>query len=217
LVDEVAGVKANTGADVENTDFFGHEPRHLLNVKTESFIGCLTMNILDPPEGTIWGQFNSRVVSMSHVNKLFEKFKARLDNCVDDNAMHIAVKRKWVKNISAAEKIHRVDGQTIDAVPELELTAEGMREIKKNKLWVMGGNHRRLALKKLVDELRESLEKSRSKAERLRELATAKGNKGPSETQAKNAEKAVDDLTKRISDSSKWAVTLYDLGAQTID
>ena len=214
----VAAAGGNTGEDVED-DFFGQDPDTLLKIKAESFIGCLTMNILEPPQGTLWGYFNNRAMVPSHVAKLHQKFKIRLDNCVDENVMHIAVKRKWVKNISQAEEIQRVDGRSIDTVPEMELTADGVKEIKKEKLFVMGGNHRRLALQKFVDELQVLLKDAQANAGHPNATTVSKPKKGQSKGQPENkdeAEKLVAELTTRISNSSKWAVYLYDLGAQII-
>src|ERR1700684_2098111 len=55
----VAAAGGNTGEDVED-DLFGQDPDTLLKIKAESFIGCLTMNILEPPQGTLWGYFYNR-------------------------------------------------------------------------------------------------------------------------------------------------------------
>ena len=207
-----APVKDNTGEDAEGKEYFRFDREYLLNIKTLSFLGCATMNILEPPEGTKWGHFNNRKVIPKHVDVLLARFRTSLDNCIDENIMHIAVKNHWVQNLNAIKSLRSVDGQNINTVPEMVLTPEGVEEIKKDALWVMGGNHRQLTLKKLIDKKREDLAKLKTKAMKLRADAINKNNKEPFNTRAVDAENDVEKLDVEIKRNSKWAVCLYDRG-----
>jgi hypothetical protein len=136
----------DTGSGIDPDVFFGHEMKTLQDANRESFIGCLKINIVDPPEGSVWGHFNDRVVNKSWVTNLARSFREKIRNCKDRYRMDIAVRRSWVENLAEAKRFKEVTGVGIANVPELKLTAAGKKEILEQDLWFMGGNHRRVAL-----------------------------------------------------------------------
>lgn len=148
----------DTGDIVDAKIFFGEEKDTLKKIKESSFIGYLKMNIVNPPEGTTWGYFNDRPVNQAWVSGLAEMFvNDKLHNCEERYAMDIAVNRSWVNNLVDAESIRELSGKDLQHMPQLQLTTEGQRAILEDGLWVMGGNHRRLALISYVDWLKYEL------------------------------------------------------------
>ena len=184
-------------------------------MKTASCLGCLTMDILDPPIGTKWGQFNDRRVDHEWVQKLANRFdNHKLDNCTDGTVMEIAIRPHWVASVGKA--IPKVDGKYIHQVNELELTPIGKREILQDKLWVLGGNHRRLALEVYIGRLKTQLDQLKGKDLKLK-AKLAKSRRVVGSTRAETlSTKAVADMEEKIRNSSKWAVRLYDRGEQTV-
>ena len=157
----------NTGAGLDADEFFGFSLEKLRSMRTASCLGCLTMNILDPPIGTKWGHFNYRRVDEDWVGKLTDRFgREKLDHCTDGTTMEIAVRPHWVANLK--ETLDKVDSKYIHQVDKLELTPIGRQEIMQEKLWVLGGNHRRLALKLHVAKLRVKLERLKEEDVHLR-------------------------------------------------
>ena len=184
-------------------------------MKTASCLGCLTMDILDPPIGTKWGQFNDRRVDHEWVQKLADSFENhKLDNCTDGTVMEIAIRPHWVASLGKA--IPKVEGKYTHQVNELELTPIGKREILQDKLWVLGGNHRRLALEVYIGRLKTQLDQLKGKDLKLK-AKLAKSRRVAGSTRAETlSTKAVADMEEKIRNSSKWAVRLYDRGEQTV-
>ena len=148
----------DTGDIMDAKKFFGLNMDLLKHIKAASLIGHLKMNIVRPPEGTIWGHFNDRAVNWSWVSGLVNDFPERLNNCDDKFVMEMAVKRFWVLNIADAEDNRILSGKNITELPKLQLTEEGLHNILTEDLWVMGGNHRRLALIEYNTQLNERIE-----------------------------------------------------------
>ena len=201
----------NTGAGLDADEFFGFSLEKLRSMRTASCLGCLTLDILDPPAGTKWSHFNDRRVDQDWLRKLTDKFGGeKLDHCTDGTAMEIAVRPHWVANLKKA--LDKVDGKYIHQVDELELTPIGRQEIMQENLWVLGGNHRRLALKSHVAKLRVKLEQLKEEDVHLR-AKTVKAGQVVGSTKAEAlSKKALEDMEVNIKNSSKWAVRLYDRG-----
>ena len=212
----------DTGAGIDVNFFFGHKMATLQDIQKASFMGCLKMNIVVPPEGSIWGHFNDRVVNTAWVVTLARSFHHKIHNCENKFRMDIAVRRSWVKNIASAKKFEDVTGMQIADVPELELTATGKREIIDQDLWFMGGNHRRLALIWYVSLLKKELQilenqlstedvaMGRSSAPAISGVGAASTS---GDTPMTTLQIRVRDLKLVIEESCMWTVGIYDRGA----
>lgn len=66
--------------------------------KSEAQFGYLSMNLYNPPREATWGIYNDRKVSPGWVQKLSDMYRARIENCLADDAIEVAVKREWLKN-----------------------------------------------------------------------------------------------------------------------
>jgi hypothetical protein len=145
----------DTGDILNAKIFFGEQKDTFKLIKESSFLGYLKMNIIDPPEGTTWGYFNDWAINQAWVTRLAEMFvNGKLHNCEEKYSMDIAVKRSWVNNLVDAENTQELSGKDIRYLPRLQLTTEGQQAILEEELWVMGGNHRRLALISYIDWLK---------------------------------------------------------------
>lgn len=220
--------------------------KELRGIIRDTKLGYMSMDIIDHPRGAIWGQWNDRLVQTGWVSGLVTAFTKRFDNCLDENAMDIAVDPKWLVRVVKKPKADNADasiadpddpdaaipidnelnancywdtvnGYDIDDVPEIRFTAEGLEAIKEDNLWVLGGNHRRLALHKYLQLLKENLdEQSKTLAEKRREDM----NGGPTgggqvgllmdEHSAMAAE--IERKTEALFMKQKWTVRLYNRG-----
>jgi hypothetical protein len=172
----------------------------------------MAMSLYDPPKGAFWGEFNDRPLNQDHVATLARDFGARLDNCEDKTALDAAVKREWIKNIEDA--IETADGTTINDVPLMELTEEGLAVISPNNLWILSGNHRRMALIQHVADLKKELADTMTSLNNIevekKELEGDIAGKLGQEVERLNEKAKV--LGKRIESSYKWVIRLYDRG-----
>lgn len=190
-----------------NGKFFDFELKELRAKKAQAQIGYLSMDLYKPPDGAFWGKWNNRRVIPSWISGLVATFKSSgVDNCADSTAIDVAVKREWVANL--AEKCSTVEGKSIDEVPEMRFTDEGAKEIKPENLWILGGNHRRIALAHYLDGLAKEINALND------EIADHQGNRAGSENgDVKAAQDRVRSLEEKISSSRMWVVRLYDRGA----
>lgn len=205
--------------------FFGHQIKTLQIIQKESFLGCLKINVVDPPEGSVWGHFNDRAVNQAWVIGLLKSFQDEIGNCDNKFRMDIVVKRSWVDNLKEAEQYPDVTGMRITELPELKLTDTGKQEILEEELWFMGGNHRRLALIWYVGLLKNELQKleeqlaaedvSMGRTSALATFADASGTASTSApTQMTPLQLEVRNKKQQIEESCMWMVGLYDRGAQ---
>jgi hypothetical protein len=200
---------------LEGTKFSGFEKTHLRDKKREAVMGFMSMNILEPPYGANWGQFNDRPIDEKAVSALAKAFSTNMDHCTDGNAIDVAVKKYWIKNIDHLERT--VEGKSIKEVAEVEFTEEGLAEIKDNNLWMLGGNHRRHALKKYVGGLKAELE-AKNKGITQMVAKTRKGDLSEAlATGLTTQQMEASNLKKQIEVSCKWVVRLYDRGTQSIN
>jgi hypothetical protein len=194
----------------EGTKFHGFEKAQLRDKKREAMIGFMSMNILEPPDGAFWGQFNNRPVDEKAVSNLAKAFSSNMDHCTDGNAIDVAVKRYWIKDV---DQSHRsVEGMSIEEVAKVEFTQEGLAEIKGNNLWMLGGNHRRQALTKYVGTLTADL-KTKNKEIMTLDMEMRKGDpNGALAMELTTQRIEVSKLKKKVEQSCKWVVRLYDRG-----
>jgi hypothetical protein len=171
--------------------------------KSQAFRGYLAMNILSPPVGTIWGEFNDRRLEHGAVKKLLRDFRGDLENSTDDYAIEVAIRHSWLKVREGSEKGSEyddtVEGKTIDKVKRLELNETDAEAIAEQKIWMLGGNHRRAALELLVEEKKDKLEQQKKKTT-------------TSEDAKRELEDKVKELEQEVERASHWAIKVYDRG-----
>jgi hypothetical protein len=185
---EKAGI--NTGAGVNAGLIFRKPIKECKKLAGRAFLGYLAMDVLNPPTGSVWGEFNDRIVDEESIKKLKIKFLEDLANCDEDTTMSVAVKKAWVSNLEKSTR--DVDSIYIHELPLLELTPEGETAIPQEKLWFFSGNHRRTALQRYVDELKKGL--------------------GEEDGVMLGSEEDRKALREKIRMSSRWAVKMYDRG-----
>ena len=193
-------VNTGEGLDVNPDIFFGKDVGEIEKLKGRAFLGYLTMNVVDPPDGALWGVFNDRPIKPNWVKDLIKDYARKIVQ-TESTAMQIAVKRHWIANITEAEGIKSLDGIAIANVPEMKLTSEGEVEIPQVHLWVMGGNHRRLALKAYIDNLKTQFQKLEKKSV------------GKAKAKVEENQKKLQEMKDKVEKTSpNWVVELYDRG-----
>lgn len=219
LADIPAAVDGEAGEDrgeaIDADMYFGFEITDVRQNKELASLGKYTMDIVTPPEGTIWGQFNDRRIDPGWVKKLHTAFKGIVDNCVDSTTIDVIVKRGWVTNLPKTfeERLQRVDGMALEKVPKVEFSPEGLAEMAREGLWVLGGNHRHEALKLYIAEEEQKLEEAKGAISKIQKSANATGNVTKATNEAEKWQKVAHDLEKKIARSRRWVVNLYDKGA----
>ena len=101
----------------------GYDITYLLSKKEAAKLGMMRMNLYDSPKEGKWGEYNDRVINDPWVKSLIEAYKDRLWNCTSDTALDIALKPEWLEN--RGSMMDKVDGKTIDEVPDMLFTEEG--------------------------------------------------------------------------------------------
>ena len=219
LIDE--GIESGTYFDIDITK--------LRAKKHEAQLCFMSMNIIDPPDGAFWGKFNDRVLVKGWVSTLVKLFE-HVDNCADDTSMSVAVKREWIEGLADKDEsgqyvdklgyiknFQSVEGKTITEIPEIRFTAKGLKEIEPRNLWVLGGNHRREAMKIVVEGLKQELANKKSHHEKLKAAIPIEDQLGPKGDEIDAAAAEIREIERKISNNSKWAVRLFDRGARSIE
>ncbi|KAH9028303.1 hypothetical protein EDB85DRAFT_1892595 [Lactarius pseudohatsudake] len=184
------------------TTFGQFEKAELRESKKEAEMGYMTMNLASPPSGAYWGRFNDRVVNEDWVKSLMEAYSRCLDNCLDDTAVDVAVKRSWIRN--AENIVPSVEGKNVKTVGKIEFTSQGKEEMGSDNLWILGGNHRRQALLRHLEGRQKELDKLKN------QLAKKEGKGGEDDEEVEAMRKDVREKEEEISTNSLWAVRLYD-------
>jgi hypothetical protein len=208
--------KATSGDKDSKAQLSGFEIEELRAIKADAFIGFRVMKMDPPPDGAYWGKFNDRVVEEKWVNALATDFERDLDNCAEDTTMEIVVYRKWLAELEEGEvEVNVLEGKRLNQVPALRLTPSGQKEASDENLWVMGGNHRRLALGKFLEKMRAELEKDEADLEKVTEAnKKAMDPEGEGENEENKLKKEVSRKREVINKAQKWVVKVYDRGAQ---
>ncbi|KAI9442816.1 hypothetical protein BJY52DRAFT_1194722, partial [Lactarius psammicola] len=186
----------------EGTKFGDYEKAELRERKKAAELGYMAMNLVEPPEGAFWGRYNDRKVDTDWVSSLTESFLGCLENCTDSTAIEVAVKKDWL--VDANLIVPSVEGKKIENIAKIEFTEKGKKEIGKNNLWVLGGNHRREALIKHVRVKQKELEKVKRQAEKKE----AQG--GEEDQELDGLKRAAKQLEEEFETASMWAIRLYD-------
>jgi hypothetical protein len=197
---------------LDDNKFFGFDVVALRKSKMDAWIGYLAMDIIDPPDGAIWGKFNNRALDHNWIRSMTETFATRVDNCLDLCSMEVAVDPCWL--IDSHSALKSVDGLTVDKVPVMKFTPQGEIAIKHNNLWMLGGNHRRLALIKYIKSLEEKVALSKEAIVTTKDDNTDKDDSDPDFNKKLNElQDSVKELEDKIASSRMWTVKLYDRGA----
>jgi hypothetical protein len=208
--------------------FFDYDITDLRAEEQKAFLGYMSMDVVDPPTGALWGKWNCRDLDPGFVNTLANDYMSRLDNCSEEHSMGIAVRQRWLQKGSDGKVPFwsYIKGKNIEEVPMITFNREGMEAIRGNELWVLEGNHRRLGLAKCIRNMEQELEDTKQKISEIKKgkyKAPKDDENGESESEAskevaapkalKAAEERVAYLEKMIKTTShKWAIRLYDRG-----
>lgn len=195
---------------IDQEYFNGFLQKDLEGYKEEAGLGYLVMDIVDPPKGAFWGKYNDRRLQMAWVNDLAEKFKANLDSCSNLTAIEVAVRQPWVKNLDQAVK--SAARLTTITLPRVEFTELGLEEIANDNLWVLGGNHRREALKKFTREMSGKIQSNSKAIGRLEAQRNRQGEDSEREQDLKDLKDKNKELVDVLSHAPRWAIHLYDRG-----
>jgi hypothetical protein len=202
---------ADVHAILQEDTFMGFTLEELRSKKHAAYIGYLSINLYDPPKEATWGKHNDRTVNPGWVSQLVKDFAKRVDNCTNEDALEVAVRRAWVKNIDLV--LPMVNDKTIGDVPEIEFTREGMEAIQPDNLVMLGGNHRRLAVKIFVDTVQKQLEQTSKKRDEKASQAHKQSDvSGTTAQELKKLEGKVEWLEKKLKSSQHWVIALYDIG-----
>lgn len=194
--------------------FFGFDLKELRAAKGKALMGFVSMNVVNPPAGTVWGKFNNRKVDANWVSQMTERFASHLDSCAEENSMDVALDPDWL--FSKDPLISVIDGNAMEEVPALKFTKQGEVEIKNNNLWMLSGNHRRLALCQHVAKMKAVVESAK---ETIKGFTEGKSDEDMaklddvSREKMTQAEQVVNTTEPKILKSSMWTVRVFNRGA----
>jgi len=183
--------------------------------KQEAYLGFLSMHIIDPPEGAVWGIFNNRVVDHPWIKSMSETFVNNLDCCTDSHSMDAALDPAWL--VDPTTVLSTVEGLKVEEVPVMTFTPEAKLHLKKNKcLWMLGGNHRRLALIKYIEKLQAEAAQTKVGIEKVigGKSDVDISNMDPDQiSMIRDAQRTVKRLEEKIATTGLWPIKVYDRGA----
>jgi hypothetical protein len=219
----VAASQQNSKANDEGLEggyYFGFPIRQLRQKKEEACLGYLSMNVIAPPDGAFWGKFNNRALDQNWIKSLADTFETNLDNCTTKTAMDIAIDPDWLVPKIKIERT--VEGMLLKDVSMIEFNPEGLRAIKDKNLWVLGGNHRRIALaafrdrmKDTVAEMNAAIDAVKKRLDELSEEEAQDLDNDPTEV-IEELSANVERLEDKILVTSMWAMRLYDRGTSPV-
>ncbi len=143
-----------------------------------------------------------------------DTFITSTKNYVDKHAMDIVLDPEWLED---PEGIHpTIDGFAPEQINELKFSKKGAEEIKNKNLWILSGNHRRLALVRHVERMEKELKDQRDTIDDIKggktEVELHALPEAPKERLRKAQEIAVV-LEAMIKLRTYWTVHIYDRGA----
>ena len=198
---------------VQEDHFMGFPLEKLRGKKQEAFIGYLSLNLYDPPKQAVWGRYNDRPVNPDWVTGLVNSYTKRLDNCTGEDALEVVVKKEWIQNVDDILTI--VNDKKIEEVAEMVFTRKGEEAIDPDNLVMLGGNHRRLALKVFVDKMKEQLENERMQLQTKSAQAHKRSDiTGLIGDEVVELTKKVEWFERKLALSQHWVIALYDIGTQ---
>jgi hypothetical protein len=185
----------------------------LRKLKEDFSLGYLGMNLVNPPVGAYWGKYNDRELDDTWVKKLCDSFSHDLDNCDDNTAIAVAIDMNWLSKESIPVK--SIAGKTIDDIPMVQFTEDGQEAIRPNNLFMLGGNHRRAALKMYVEALKNKEEDRKQRIAILEKETTKHAERIETQKAVMELEKLRAEAKQKeetIKSAGKWVIELFDRG-----
>jgi hypothetical protein len=197
----VMAVAAGEGVLPED-DFMGVPIDELEKAKAGALVGYMAMDMCKPPVEATWGLYNDRKIDDAWVADLIKSFKHRRSNCLESDSVEVAIRPEWLKNRDQIRA--RIDGLKIHEVAEMEFTDEGKKAISPDNIIMLGGNHRREALRRLMEELRTTLQRDEK-------AIKDKGTDIP--IPESNADEArIKKEREKVKWAGHWSIKIYDRG-----
>lgn len=222
---EEMGPDTGTKVKPDNKTFMGFDIAVLRDKIRKATMGYMRIDLISPPPGAIWGTFNDRKILESMVLPLLQNYgDTWVDNCCEARAIEVAVKPSWlVLDPRDPEKVPTaVNGKHVDDVPILEFTPEGARETLDDNLWMLGGNHRREALRRHLDGIAKRVEEMKAAVQKLQDdqhkgglpcTGAYSGFDFEKDQEGDKLVEAIEVLEKKMATDRKWIVRLIDRGA----
>jgi hypothetical protein len=201
-----------TGKELDANNFFGKELQSVKTKKEKTAIGRFMMDIVNVPKGAKWGHYNDRRVDHKWVRELVVKFKACYEHLDDEKVIPVVVRKSWIELPEGGRGLLMANGVPLNEIPVVKFTAVGLQEIEREGLWMMGGNHRQLALNIWVGEMKKELKVFTDRAGKLLAKGNETGDTLAASAAAETNMKKAKNLEDKIARSSQWLVSLYDRG-----
>jgi len=195
-------VEDGMSAPLRETEFMGFDIKMLEKRAAQAFVGYLSMNVYEPPSAATWGLHNDRKIDDTWVTDLVTAFKKSVNQTSEKNVIEMAMRPQWLSNREAV--LRTVNGLGIEEVPVMEFTEEGEAEMSPNGLIMLGGNHRRAAVRKYVDWLENQIVYEEKRL-------TLKPTTAPAE-EVSSLRESIRLLKKEKEHAVLWVVKIYDLG-----
>jgi hypothetical protein len=168
------------------------------------------MDIVNLPKGAKWGHFNDRRVDRKWVRDLVVKFKGNFEHRDDVKVIPVVVRRSWLDLAEGAMGLPKADGVPLEDIPLVKFTAVGLQEIEREGLWMMGGNHRQLALNIWVGEMKKELKILTDRAGKIQADGNDTGNTLATSAATEKILMKARALEEKITKSCLWLVILHD-------
>ena len=188
---------------IEGGLYIGFNITDLRRKKQQALLGYMCIDLLDPPARAQWGHFNDRLVDPSWIRGLMDHYEKMVDNCTDATVIDAAVKKAWVSNLDDIKS--SVEGERIEDVLMMSFTEAGVEEMAPNNFWMLGGNHRRIALRNWVDGKQKEVDIQNALLEKLKK-EESRGYNFDRDREIRELDKAVSDLEEEINNSRKWVL-----------
>jgi hypothetical protein len=207
---------AREGEDETNAGafFFGYPLATLRKQTKAAVLGWALMDTYHPPVGAEWGTFNDRIVEQSWVRDLLIKYRTDVyDHISEETAMEIVVNEDWIENPleDLKKTVDEIEDKT--KIPVLRFTPKGKEGMKASHLWMMGGNHRRLAQRILLDAKTSDYEQMEEVAKSARNKWIEGGRADPAKKkEVEDLESKAADMKARIDFESLWGMKIYSRG-----
>ena len=105
---EFVGKNDETGESIDANKFMGVSTGWLDEKEKQARIGFMRMNVISPPAGTKWGQFNNRIYRPDWIKNLVQQYPYKLLNCKRGNLMGFRViGGLWVRNLPQKWGFHK--------------------------------------------------------------------------------------------------------------
>ena len=202
---------------IDSTMFMGYTLRKIRGIVNSATIGYMRVDMINPPPGAFWGMFNDHAIRESWIEELLKDYReSMVDNCVEFRAIDLAVKPEWLTIDPYGEKTKlpkTIGGDLITDVPALEFTEEGAEAILPDNLWMLSGNHRRVALRRHLEQLTKEVEELKEEC-RVLEMEQVKNGFNAEINGRRNVlmKEDIPELETKIAHQRLWAARVIDRG-----